>query len=169
MKYPVVVMALIALPLPTLAQTNSALITNGRALFNDTRLSGSGQYSCASCHPNGHTNNKTYVGRQIVADGDPAGRNTPTLWGAGDRQAGWSWAGNMPTIQAAIRAMIVDRMKGPEPTQADARRAGCLYAVAALWACALSQRRRRPERQRAARRQARLRAVFRQGRLHELP
>lgn len=125
MKYPVVVIALIALPLPTLAQDNSALIANGRALFNDTRLSGSGQYSCASCHPNGHTNNKTYVGAQIVADGDPAGRNTPTLWGAGDRQAGWSWAGNVPTIKATIRSMIVDRMKGAEPTQ------GALHALAA--------------------------------------
>ncbi|MGZ5908363.1 MAG: cytochrome-c peroxidase [Reyranella sp.] len=118
MKCPVVVIALIVLPLPTLAQDSSALIASGRALFNDTKLSGDGQYSCASCHPNGHTNNKTYVGGQIVADGDPAGRNTPTLWGAGDRQAGWSWAGNMPTIQSAIRAMIVDRMKGPEPAQA---------------------------------------------------
>ena len=83
MKYPVVVMALIALPLPTLAQTNSALITNGRALFNDTRLSGSGQYSCASCHPNGHTDNKTYVGLQIVADGDPAGRKHAQPVGSG--------------------------------------------------------------------------------------
>jgi cytochrome c peroxidase len=116
MKCPVVVMALIALPLPTLAQTDSALIANGRALFNDTRLSGSGQYSCASCHPNGHTDNKTHVGLQIVADGDSAGRNTPTLWGAGERQAGWSWAGNM-TMETAIRAMIVDRMKGAEPTK----------------------------------------------------
>jgi cytochrome c peroxidase len=117
MKCPVVAIALIVLPLPSLAQDGSALIANGRALFNDTKLSGAGRYSCASCHPNGHTNNKTYVGGQIVADGDPAGRNTPTLWGAGDRQAGWSWAGNM-TIEAVIRAMIVDRMKGAEPTQA---------------------------------------------------
>ncbi len=118
MKCPVVAIALIVLPLPTLAQDSSALIASGRALFNDTKLSGDGQYSCASCHPNGHTNNKTYVGGQVVADGDPAGRNTPTLWGAADRQGGWSWAGNQPTIQAAIRAMIVDRMKGPAPAQA---------------------------------------------------
>jgi cytochrome c peroxidase len=117
MKCPVVVMALIVLPLPTLAQTSPALIANGRALFNDTRLSGSGQYSCASCHPNGHTDNKTYVGVQIVADGDPAGRKTPSLWGAGDRQAGWSWAGNVPTIETSIRDMIVNRMKGAEPTK----------------------------------------------------
>jgi cytochrome c peroxidase len=125
MKCPVVVIALIALPLPTFAQDNSALIASGRALFSDTKLSGNGQYSCASCHPDGHTDNKTYVGTQIVVDGDPAGRNTPTLWGAGDRQAGWLWAGNVPTIEAAIRAMIVDRMKGAEPTQ------GTLDALAA--------------------------------------
>jgi cytochrome c peroxidase len=117
MKCLVVAIALIALPLLTLAQTDSALIANGRALFNDTKLSGSGQYSCASCHPNAHTNNNTYVGVQIVADGDPAGRSTPTLWGAGDRRAGWSWAGTVPTIEAIIRAMIVDRMKGAPPTQ----------------------------------------------------
>jgi cytochrome c peroxidase len=117
MKYPVVVMALVALPLPALAQTNSALIDNGRALFNDTRLSGSGQYSCASCHPNGHTDNKTHVGLQIVADGDPAGRKTPSLWGAGERQASWSWAGNLPTIEASVRDMIVNRMKGAEPSK----------------------------------------------------
>ena len=39
------------------------LIAEGRALFNDVKLSGDGKWSCASCHPNnGHTNNKTYVG-----------------------------------------------------------------------------------------------------------
>lgn len=117
MKCPVVVMALIVLPLPTLAQTSPALIANGRALFNDTRLSGSGQYSCASCHPNGHTDNKTHVGLQIVADGDPAGRKTPSLWGAGDRQASWSWSGNVPTIETSIHDMIVKLMKGAEPTK----------------------------------------------------
>ena len=36
------------------------LIAEGRALFNDVKLSGDGKWSCASCHPNnGHTNNKT--------------------------------------------------------------------------------------------------------------
>ena len=115
MKYPVVVMALIALPLPTLAQTNSALITNGRALFNDTRLSGSGQYSCASCHPNGHTDNMTYVGRQIVADGDPAGRNTPSLWGAGTAKPAGRGRAICRRSETSIRDMIVNRMKGAEP------------------------------------------------------
>ena len=93
-------------------------VNKGRALFNDTSLSGSGQWSCASCHPqNGHTDNKTYVGTNVVADGDPNGRSTPTLWGAGLRQADWSWAGNVPAIETNIRGIIVNRTKGAEPAK----------------------------------------------------
>jgi cytochrome c peroxidase len=92
------------------------LIAAGRAAFNDPKLSGDGQWSCASCHPHhAHTNNKTYVGLNVVPDGDPAGRSTPTLWGAGTRQA-FSWAGTAPSMQANIRGIIVNRMKGPEPS-----------------------------------------------------
>lgn len=117
MKRLLVAAALVCLPLPALAQSDTTLIQKGRTLFNDTRLSGSGLYSCASCHPvNGHTDNKTYVGVEVVADGDPKGRSTPTLWGAGERHALWSWAGTVPTIEANIRGIIVNRMKGKEPS-----------------------------------------------------
>ena len=116
MKRLLAIAALIVLPLPALAQANAALIEKGRALFNDTSLSASGQYSCASCHPmNGHTDNKTYVGLDVVPDGTPAGRSTPTMWGAGSRQALWSWAGTIPAIETNIRGIIVNRMKGAEP------------------------------------------------------
>ena len=88
------------------------LIARGRALFNDVKLSGDGKWSCASCHPNhGHTNNRTYVGLDVVPDGDPNGRSTPTLWGVGTRQA-FSWAGTAPSLQANMRGIIVNRMKG---------------------------------------------------------
>ena len=108
---------LIASALPVWAQPNAELIEKGRALFNATSLSTSGQWSCASCHPmNGHTDNKTYVGIEVVPNGTPAGRSTPTLWGAGQRQANWSWAGTIPTLEANIRGIIVNRMKGPEPS-----------------------------------------------------
>ena len=81
-------------------------------LFNDVKLSGDGKWSCASCHLNqGHTNNKTYIGLDVVPDGDPKGRSTPTLWGAGTLQA-FSWAGTAPSLQANIRGIIVNRMKG---------------------------------------------------------
>ena len=64
---------------------------------------------------NGHTDNKTYVGVEVVPDGDPRGRSTPTLWGAGTRQV-YSWAGTAPSLEANIRGIIVNRMKGPEPS-----------------------------------------------------
>lgn len=93
------------------------LVAKGQVLFNDTRLSGDGKWSCASCHPNnGHTDNKTYVGVEVVTDGDPKGRSTPSLWGVGTRQA-ISWAGTAPSLQANIRGIIVNRMKGAEPSQ----------------------------------------------------
>ncbi|MGH7416469.1 MAG: cytochrome c peroxidase, partial [Candidatus Rokuibacteriota bacterium] len=84
---------LLALIIRAPAGSAQDLVAKGRALFNDTKLSAEGKYSCASCHPdNGHTDNKTYIGVEVVKDGDPKGRSTPTLWGAGTRGA-YSWAG----------------------------------------------------------------------------
>ncbi len=92
-----------------------ALVDKGRQLFMDSSLSASGMTSCASCHPGGgHTDNKTYVGLDVVADGDPKGRSTPTLWNAGTRSV-YSWAGTVPALEGNIRGIIVNRMKGAEP------------------------------------------------------
>jgi len=46
-----VVLALLVLPLPAASQTSPAPIEQGKALFNDPKLSASGQVSCATCHP----------------------------------------------------------------------------------------------------------------------
>lgn len=98
------------------AKPDAALVAQGQSLFADARLSGAGNISCAECHPNnGHTNNKTYVGLDVVADGDPKGRSTPTLWGAGSRSV-YAWAGTAPTLEGNIRGIIVNRMKGAEPS-----------------------------------------------------
>jgi cytochrome c peroxidase len=98
------------------APADAALVARGQALFNDPKLSADGRWSCATCHPsNGHTDNKTYVGVEVVPDGDSRGRSTPTLWGVGTRQA-ISWAGTAPSLEANIRGIIVNRMKGPEPS-----------------------------------------------------
>jgi cytochrome c peroxidase len=95
---------------------DAALSAKGKALFSDTKLSGAGNLSCATCHPgNGHTDNKTYVGTDVVPDGDPKGRSTPTLWGAGTRSV-YAWAGTAPTLEGNIRGIIVNRMKGAEPS-----------------------------------------------------
>jgi cytochrome c peroxidase len=87
----------------------------GLLLFNDTSLSGSGTASCATCHPRGgHTNNRTYVGMTVVPDGQPDGRSVPNLWGVKDT-APYSWAGGK-TLKENIKGIIVNRMKGKEPT-----------------------------------------------------
>lgn len=52
----------------------------------------------------------------MVADGDPNGRNTPTLWGVGERSV-FGWAGQAATLEDSIRGIIVNRMKGPEPSK----------------------------------------------------
>jgi cytochrome c peroxidase len=99
-----------------IGMASAEVVARGRALFNDPALSAESKWSCASCHPTeGHTDNKTYVGVTVVADGEPTGRSTPTLWGAGFRRA-YSWAGTAPSLEANIRGIIVNRMKGPEPS-----------------------------------------------------
>ena len=95
---------------------DAALVAKGLQLFNDPGVSGGGAVSCATCHfSTGHTTNKTYVGLDVVADGDPNGRSTPTLWGAGNRSV-YGWAGSAPTLEESIKGIIVNRMKGAEPS-----------------------------------------------------
>lgn len=114
---------LLIAPMPLAADapmTEEELIDLGRAQFNDTRWSGAGMHSCASCHPpsmglEAHTTNNTYIGLDVVPDGTEGGRSTPTLWGAHHRTQ-WGWAG-FPTIEQNIRGIIVNRMQGPEPTE----------------------------------------------------
>jgi len=113
--WPVLVACLLALAQVPVGSAQE-LVAKGRELFNDTKLSADGKWSCATCHPsNGHTDNKTYVGVEVVKDGDPKGRSTPTLWGAGTRQV-YSWAGTAPSLSANIRGIIVNRMMGAEPS-----------------------------------------------------
>lgn len=90
-------------------------VAAGLLLFNDTSLSGSGQYACATCHPRGgHSDNKTYVGLDVVKDGTPEGRSVPLLYGVKDT-APYSWAGGK-TLEENVKGIIVNRMKGKEPT-----------------------------------------------------
>jgi len=109
-----------ATPSPTPAPAATAPVDPVRAgllLFNDPSLSGSGTFACATCHPRGgHTNNRTYLGLDVVSDGTPDGRSTPLLWGARDTGP-YSWAGGK-TLKETIRGIIVNRMKGKEPMEA---------------------------------------------------
>jgi cytochrome c peroxidase len=103
------------LPMPEAPPAPADPVEAGFRLFNDPSLSGDGLTACASCHPRGgHTNNKTYVGLNVVPDGQADGRSTPLLWGVKDT-APYSWAGGK-TLQENIKGIIVNRMKGSEPT-----------------------------------------------------
>jgi cytochrome c peroxidase len=110
-----------ALGLAACAQPGSGTpadpVRAGLLLFNDPALSASGTVACATCHPRGgHTNNKTYIGLEVVKDGTPEGRSTPQLWGARDT-APYGWTGGK-SLADNIKGIIVKRMKGPEPTAA---------------------------------------------------
>jgi cytochrome c peroxidase len=105
-----------AAPAAPAAPATPELIKQGFRLFNDKSLSGSGQFACATCHPQGgRTDNKTYVGTEVVKDGTPEGRSTPTLLGARDT-APYSWAGGK-NLHDNIKGIIVNRMKGVEPSE----------------------------------------------------
>src|SRR6185436_5311991 len=65
--------------LPTKPATPEQIRT-GEKLFKDPTVSGSGQVACSTCHPQGgFTDNKTYVGMEVVKDGTAEGRSTPSL------------------------------------------------------------------------------------------
>jgi cytochrome c peroxidase len=101
---------------PPAAETDP--VQAGLRLFHDASLSGSGTVSCGTCHPRGgHTNNHTYVGLEVVPDGQPDGRSTPLLYGVKDT-APYSWAGGK-TLKENIKGIIVTRMKGKEPTETE--------------------------------------------------
>jgi cytochrome c peroxidase len=111
------VVALAASCAPAAEQKPADPVEIGRRLFSDTSLSGDGRYACVTCHPgDAVTDNKTYVGTTVVADGTPEGRSTPTLLGVKDT-APYSWAGGK-TLKDNIKGIIVNRMKGAEPTEA---------------------------------------------------
>lgn len=64
---------------PPAAPRDRARIALGRVLFNDTRLSGDGRMSCASCHRETlgfGDGRKTAIG----SDGQVLPRHTPSLW-----------------------------------------------------------------------------------------
>lgn len=100
-------------------------IALGAALFCDPRLSGTGRYSCASCHrpEHGFSDGRR---KARALSGRPLQRNTPALW-----DLAWSkqffWDGRARSLEEQVRMPIEarDEMAGDWPTilsrlQADA-------------------------------------------------
>lgn len=92
-----------------------ALIELGRRLFHDTRLSGNGRRSCATCHdPSlGFTDGRT---RGLAVWGGELERNTPTLWNvAAAKQLFWDGRAKSLEDQASVPIEAGDEMAGEWP------------------------------------------------------
>jgi cytochrome c peroxidase len=76
----------------------------GRSLFHDTRLSGTGQIACATCHDPALSFSDG-VARRLGHDGEPLPRRTPSLW-----NLAWGltffWDGRAATLEAQVSGPI---------------------------------------------------------------
>jgi len=88
----------------------------GARLFNDPRLSGGGERSCAGCH---RPERSFTDGRRRAAGltGASLARNTPSLWNLAWSEA-YFWDGRAPSLEAQVRMPIVaaDEMAGNWPS-----------------------------------------------------
>lgn len=82
-----------------------AQIALGRELFRDLRLSASGDQSCATCHPEGHTDNRKWHFPAIhdSTDGIPDSLKTLTLWGIALTGPPYLWSGKNITLDSVTR------------------------------------------------------------------
>lgn len=71
------------------------LVRKGERLFHSAKLSFSGQFSCASCHPDGHTDGLNW---DLPADGFANFQNTKTLLGTAGT-APYGWLGTSATLR----------------------------------------------------------------------
>jgi cytochrome c peroxidase len=100
----------------------------GRALFEDTRLSGDRTLSCASCH-DPLLSFTDGVARRPGHDGEPLPRRTPSLW-----NLAWGltffWDGRAPSLEAQASGPIENvREWGGDIAKASARLAADPAAV----------------------------------------
>jgi DNA-binding beta-propeller fold protein YncE len=109
---------------------SDALVHEGEKLFHSGGLSFSGQFSCASCHPDGRADGLNW---DLPADGFNNFHNTKSLLSI-DGTAPYGWLGTSPTLrdrftgtlrhlfqhepterEAAALEAYLSRLKAPEP------------------------------------------------------
>lgn len=84
---------------------SSEKIALGRALFFDQRLGSNGAMACASCHlPNKGWGDG--VARSIGNDGNPLGRNAPTILNAAHQPRDFFWDGRAATLEDQVKAVF---------------------------------------------------------------
>jgi YVTN family beta-propeller protein len=76
-------------------QGEGAVLRDGEKLFHSGTLAFSGQFSCASCHPDGHTDGLNW---DLPADGFNNFHNTKSLLSI-EGTAPYGWLGTSPTLR----------------------------------------------------------------------
>lgn len=102
-------------------QGEDGLIRQGERLFHSGGLSFSGQFSCASCHPDGHADGLNW---DLPADGFNNFQNTKSLLST-DGTAPYGWLGTSPTLRDRFTGTLRHLFQH-EPTD---------FEAAALEAC----------------------------------
>ncbi len=95
-------------PVATVA-VDEARASLGERLFSEVRLSRSGQYSCATCHPL----DKGGMDSRQLAERAPAtapSRNTPTIFNAA-LNASFNWDGSTQTLEEHTSKVVVTLME----------------------------------------------------------
>ena len=90
------------------------LLLEGERLFHSGRLSFSGQFSCASCHPDGHADGLNW---DLPADGFNNFHNTKSLLGNA-LTAPYGWLGTSPTLRDRFTGTLRHLFQH-EPTESE--------------------------------------------------
>ena len=105
------IFSLSPLPAPARDTTNRVdgnpqAIALGKRLFSDARLSGSGEFSCATCHDPARD---WTDGKEVAVAAGVGARNTPSLWNAAhhrwyfwDGRANSLWSQALKPIESAV-------------------------------------------------------------------
>jgi DNA-binding beta-propeller fold protein YncE len=95
-----------------------SLTRRGEAIFYDARRSHHQWFSCHTCHPDGHTNGRSFDTLNDESYGNP--KLTPTLRGT-SRTGPWTWHGWQQDLSQAIEKSLTETLFGPKPSADDIR------------------------------------------------
>jgi cytochrome c peroxidase len=87
--------------LPDPPVIDADLAQRGGILFLDTRLSGDGSRSCATCHPGGGSDGLVWLDDREVDAGTPEGRKSTRLWGLWQTPP-YMWDGSEERLRPVI-------------------------------------------------------------------
>lgn len=98
--------------------TEVAQITKGRDLFRSNQFSSDGQTSCATCHPDGHMDNRKWHFAAIhdTTAGIPDSFRTITLWGIAQSGAPYLWKNSFRSLESVTR-LYTDTIMGGIATE----------------------------------------------------